>query len=236
MLKNSIEKTAFDVLPDVLKGEYKEVANVYVLQHDEDTGALKRAKDREKVRADELATELAGEKNAHAATRAAATQAGSPLEIATKAKKEALDGVAPTLERAKRLETRVRESALATAATTLAGKIGGEKNKNALLPHIEKRLEVTLSDDDQAKIVVKSADGKASELTLDALEKEIRGNKDLASLVVVSTGSGAAGPPTRNGVPAVQLPASSAGKTDFNTMTMDERKAYIQSTIMVEGQ
>ena len=59
-LKKKITKEAFEKLPDVLKSEYVANGDDYVLDVDgeEDTGALKRAKDREKQRADELATQI----------------------------------------------------------------------------------------------------------------------------------------------------------------------------------
>jgi hypothetical protein len=235
MLRNGIDKAAFDALPDVLKAEYKATGDNYTLQHDEDVGALKRAKDREKERADGLAVELSTEKNAHANTRKDATKEGTPLQIAEAAKLKALEEVKPKLERADRLETRLKTSALNQTASELAAKIGGDKNKVALLPHIEKRLDVSLDDNDEVKLVIKGADGKPTALKIDDLEKEVRGDKNLASLVVVSAANGGVSRPVQG---VKQSPASSAGEKAplLRDMNKADRVAYIQGKVAEQTQ
>lgn len=228
MLKNIVDDVAYTAFPDNLKAEYKKSGDTYVLQHDEDTGELKRSKDREKVRADELAVKLSQEQSAHAITKADATKVGTPLEIATKAKAEALKEVQPKLDRADKLEMHLKTTSLSTAANDIATQVGGDKNKIALLPHIERRLDVVLDDNDQPQIVVKGADGKATTQKLEDLVKEVRADKNLASLVMVATPTGGVGRPTP------QSPASSAGdKTkSLEQMNMQERREYIKTNIM----
>jgi hypothetical protein len=231
MLKNIITADTYNAYPadSPLRAEYKLSGSDYVLQHDEDTGALKRSKDHEKSRADGLAVELSNERNAHAVTKAAATSKDSPLKIAEDAKAAALKEVEPKLKRAETLETRLKTQELSKTATDLAAKIGGEKNKIALLPHIERRLEVRLNDKDEPQVIIKAADGKDTTLKVEDLEKEIRGNKDLATLVIVSAANGGAGRQPQPGAPGIkQSPASSAGEKGIGDMNPDERKAYIQ--------
>ena len=57
MLYNSRTQAEYDALPNDIKAEYKKTGDNYTLQHDEDVGAIKRARDREKQRADDLATD-----------------------------------------------------------------------------------------------------------------------------------------------------------------------------------
>ena len=111
----------------------------------------------------------------------------------TKRKKAALKEVQPQLDRAVRLETSLKTQAMETTAADIAKQIGGDKNKIALLPTVERRIEVTLGDDDKAKIVVKDAAGKPTTLTPADLVKEIKADKNYASLVQVEAGSGGVG-------------------------------------------
>lgn len=228
MLKNTINADAFNTLPEAFKAEYKLTGDQYILQHDEDTGALKRARDREKERADTLAVDLSKEKNEHATTKAASTSKDSPLKIAEDAKTAAMKEVEPKLKRLEVVETRLKTAALTQAASELATNIGGAKNKVALLPHIAGRLDVTLDENDEAQVVVKDIAGKPTALKLTDLETEIRANKDLSSLIVASAASGGAGRQQNAGPGFKQSPASSAGtEKNFGNMTADESKAYI---------
>jgi len=229
MLKNSITPAEFAAFPaeSPLRAEYKQIGESYILQHDEDVGELKRAKDREKGRADGLAVKLSEEQSAHAVTKATASSKESPLAIAAKAKEDALKEVQPRLDREARLSERVQQQSLSSAAEKVALELGGEKNKIALLPHVERRMSVKLDGDDSPVIVIKDKDGKDTTLKPEDLAKELRTDKNLASLVVVSAASGGNGRPSNT---PVKSPASGAGNTngfDFGKATPAERQAYI---------
>ena len=193
MLYNSRTQAEYDALPADVKAEYKKTGDAYTLQHDEDVGAIKRARDREKQRADDLATDRDTIKAERDTLATEAKKTGTPAQIAAEAKAAALKEVQPQLDRAVRLETSLKTQAMETTAADIAKQIGGDKNKIALLPTVERRIEVSLGDDDKAKIVVKDAAGKPTTLTPADLVKEIKADKNYASLVQVEAGSGGVG-------------------------------------------
>jgi hypothetical protein len=233
MLKNKINATEFNAFPadSPIRAEYTLSGSDYILQHDEPVGELKRAKDRETERANKLAVELSTEKAEHDATKNLAGSKDSPLKIAEKAKADALKEVEPQLKRAERLETRLKTQELSKTANDLALKVGGEKNKVAIMPHISSRLEVKLNENDEPVVVVKDANGVATALKPEDLEKEIRSNKDLAPLVLVAAANGGHGRQQQQ-QQQQQSPGSGATNNgdkpfDFNTATPEQRKAYV---------
>ena len=234
MLRNSIDKAAFDALPAPLQAEYKQTGDAFTLQHDEDVGAIKRARDREKQRADDLVTDRDAIKVERDRLDGEVKRVGSPAQIAAKAKEDALLEVKPTLERAARLETSLKTQAMQAAAETVAKAIGGDKNKIALLPTVERRIDVTLGDDDKPKVVIKDAAGKPTALTTDDLVKEIRGDKNYASLVVVEAGSGGVGRPQTQQFQRPQSPGSGASNVPLGKLPDADLVAHMRSK--VEGQ
>jgi hypothetical protein len=227
MLHNTRTQAEFDSITEAsIKAEYKKSGDIYVLQHDEDVGALKRAKDRESAKVTELTTDLRKVESERDGFKAAAEKTGSPAQIADAARTTALAEVKPKLDRADRLESSLKSTALETAALDIAKQIGGDKNAKALLPHVTGRIEVTLGDDDKPVIVIKDSAGKATKLTPADLTTELRSNKDLSSLVVVSRATGAAVGDPHKQPGFVQSPAGGAGKK-FSEMTSAERVAAL---------
>lgn len=232
MLKNKLDKAAYDALTSAeVKAEYVPVGMEYILQHDEDSGELKRALDRSTKRETTLTDRLSAVEGELGTLKTEATRKGSPAEIAAAAREEALKDAKPKLERAERLETRLKTTELSRTARELATKIGGEKNVVALLPHITSRLAVTLDENDEPIVVVNDIKGVATKLKTDELVTELKANKDLAPLVHVAVGSGGQGKqPGKPGSFTPQSPASTAGEKNLGNMNDAERKAYIQST------
>ena len=187
-LKMKLAKAEFDKLSDAIKAEYVEDGDEYRLDVSgvEDTGALRRAKDREvqlrkdaekKLRETEaelsdakdntkvrqLETDLEAEKTAHKAT-------GEKYQGAFK----------------KRL--------VDAEATALATKIS--KVPSLLSRVIKDRLSIDFEGDEPTLRVI-GADGKVDpKLTLGDLEKELVANKEFADIIIASKASGGGAPKT----------------------------------------
>ena len=223
MLHNQRTAEQYEALPEDIKKEYKKIGDAYILQHDEDTGALKRARDREKRRADEAEETLGSVEGERDKLKKDLAKVGDPEKI----KADALKDVQPKLDRAARLEQTLQSSELDRVAGEMAKKIGGDKNKVALLPHVASKLGVKMGDDDKPVVFVKGADGKESATKLDELEQTVRKDANLASLVIVSQATGGAGQPRTQqqqqgpGVP--QFPAGGTGEKTFAQLNAAER-------------
>lgn len=192
-LKRKLTSAEFDKLSDAMKGEYKKDGENYVLdvEGDEDTGALRRANERNKIEADEAkaaakkaADELAAlkETGARNSGDVAALDASWKEKFKTQetAHKEAngkLTGM---------LDTQLRQN----VAKELAGKISNAPS--LLLPHILPRIKVDLTGETPVTQIL-DAQGKLSALTLEDLQKELVANKDFAPIIVANRGSGSGG-------------------------------------------
>jgi hypothetical protein len=223
MLKNSLDITGYDALDAAIKTEYKKTGDTYILQHDEPVGELKRGHDREKAEVTRLSGELATQKVAAAALQTKLDAMPSADTIKATAKAEAVAEFEPTKLLLTKREAFIQSSLVETEATKLAVKIGGSKNADALLPHITKHLAADITGDTPKVTVMK--DGKASATTLVDLEKELRADTKLSSLVIASQATGGAG---RQGSTQLQSPAGGAGKPALlREMTQADRIAFI---------
>jgi len=208
-LKLKIKKVAFDVLPDVIKAEYKvnqADADEYLLDAEgmEDTGALKRAKDREaearRVAEEELTkakakiTELDAALGGDALERARKAGDIATLEKSWQTQKEAAVG-----EVTKKLTSReafIQSQLVDSVAHALAAKTSTAPA--VMVPHIKARLQADLSGDVPVTRVL-DKDGKVSALSLDDLQKEFVANPDFASIIIASNGSGGGAPGGKQG-------------------------------------
>lgn len=220
-LKRKISKEKFDSLSDELKFEYKKVGeDEYVLQTegDEDTGALKRAKDREaerareaEERADKLQTDLD-------ALNASRSRKDRDLDSLTKAHETALNTQKAEYEaKLEKSNGYIRTTLVDSVANDLAHKIS--KSPALILPHIKARLAADLDGDTPVTRVL-GKDGKVSASTLEDLQKEFVANKDFASIIIASQASGGAGPASRSNGGAVQVPGANASDSPPNLATM----------------
>lgn len=187
---NAVEDVA-----EELRGFYVKRGDKYVLdvEGDDDTTALRNAKDREKARADEEAQlRRDAEKQLRETQRALEDLKASPetarlqteLEAATKER----DG----------LRNGIIEAARDKAATEIATSIS--KAPKLLARFIGERLSVELGADGKPVVKPLAADGKVSDaFTVDSLKKEIAENPDFADIIVASKAGGGGAP--RNGVP-----------------------------------
>jgi len=229
-LKVKITKAEFDKLSDVLKAEYKEndAKDGYILDAEgvEDTGALKRAKDREaeeakkeKKRADDLQAEIDRRDAADGGT--AEEKARKAGDIATLEKSwttkmdNEVNKVKGTLTQR---EQHLQKLLVHDTAMRLAQKISTKPN--VLLPHILARLSADLTGDEPTTRVL-DRDGKPSALTIAELEKEFVGNDDFAAIITGSKSSG-------GGAPGGKQNGGGAPKK-FAEMTGTERAALKDS-------
>lgn len=189
-LKKKITKEKFEKLSDELKKEYKEKDGDYILdlEGEEDTGALKRAKDREKERADE----------AEAKVKELTKKLESDIDLDARKK-----GDIETLEKswAKKVEeaektanekiNKLAANLKSTLIDNESGKLAGEISKAPKIMQklIKERLAVDL-DGENPVVKILDASGKPSALTLDELKKEFVDNKDYADIIIASKASG----------------------------------------------
>ena len=198
-LKRKIDEKTFNALSDELKKEYtKQEDGSYSLETegDEDTGALKRAKDREKEerrKAEQTARELKEKLDE-------LTNELEELKAAPAKKKGDVDAVEATwkaklAKREKELNDQIesannalRTHVLESTSTKIASEIAGE-NAEVIMPHIQKRLKVEIVD---GKIVTKvlGQDGADTELSPADLQKEFLSNNKFSAIVVASKASG----------------------------------------------
>jgi len=225
-LKNKIDKAAFDKLPDVLKSEYIEDGDGYRLDVDgaEDTGALKRAKDREaqlrkdaetqlreaQAKLDELGTDDARKKGDIATLEASWKGKLDEEQAGRKADVDKYQGA-------------FRKTLIDNQASAMATKIS---KVPALLSRVIKdRLTVDFEGDEPVTRVL-SADGKVSAMTLEDLQKEVVANPEYADIIIASKASGGAGK-TKQGGGAPTNPNPNEKPVDFSTMKPAELAAHI---------
>jgi hypothetical protein len=226
MLKNSLDATGHAALDPAIQALYKKTGDTFILQHDEPVGELKRAKDRETAEVTRLNAELGTTKVALTAAETKLAAVPSVDAIKATAKAEAAAEFEPTKLLLTKREAFIQSSLVETEASKLALKIGGTKNADALLPHITKHLVADITGDAPKVTVMK--DGKASTTTLVDLEKELRADTKLSSLVIASQATGGAG--RQGSTVPLQSPAGGAGKpTLLRDMSQADRIAHVAS-------
>jgi hypothetical protein len=210
-IKRKLTKAEYDALSESNKALYKvdpKKAEQYIVDLDgddepnDDAAALKRAKDRETENARLLREENAALKAEKAAKEKELAELGDvdakkrgDIETLTKSWQKKLE--ATQAEGAAKLgkrDTFLTKTLRDNVALQLANDISTAPK--LLLPHIAARLSVDL-DGDEPRTVILDGDGKVSALNIDDLRKEFLANKDFASILTGSkgSGSGAAKPP-----------------------------------------
>lgn len=225
-LKKTVTADEHKKLPADIQKEYKTEGDGFILDLEggfEDTSALKRAKDHEKKEA--------------ADAKRALKEAQEALEAMTAERDGMLSGTIPKadLEKLKTSYdakivklTTDRDTALASrdaqlsemlvtnVATSLASELFTAPAIG--LPHVAKRLKSEFKDGKMVTVVL-DADGKPTDLTPADLKKEILANKDFASILTASKGSG-------GGANGNQGGGGAPKKIDFATATPKEIAAY----------
>lgn len=230
MLKRKLTAEEHEGLSAEFKKLYKKVGDEFVLsvEGDEDTGALKRAKDRATAEAktakeerDALKEELA------ALTDGDARKAGDIAKL-EKSWQKKLDDQKATFEATiAKKDAFIRQTLVDNVARDVAGKISTAPG--LMLPHITKRLMADLSGDEPVTKVL-GADGKASNLTIEDLSKEFVANKEFSSIIVASkaTGGGAAKGLAK---PSSGTPATGEQPPSFASMTPTDLAASLKARV-----
>ena len=226
-LKKKITKAEFEKLADHFKSEYIEDGDGYRLDVDgeEDTGALKRAKDREsQLRKD-------AEKRAKEAEEKLASLEGDDArkkgDIATLEKawqKKIDDAESAAKLKIDKLTDYTKKSLVDTVASAIASKIS--TSPALLLPHIKQRLQADF-DGDEPKTTVLDKTGKPSSLTIEELSNEFVANKDFSAIIIASKGSGSAGDKSRKA--GGQTSQSNDDKKDLSTLNPRELADFLKS-------
>ena len=234
-LKKKLSKEEHAKLSDALKAEYVEDGDGFRLDvdGDEDTGALKRAKDREsqlrrdaEKEAKELREKLEGIEGDDARKKG---------DIATleKSWQRKLDDQKAEYEgKVSKLTSHTTKSLVDNVALSIASKIS---NAPALiLPHIRARLQADF-EGDEPKTRVLDKDGKPSALSVDELSAEFVANKDFAAIITASKASVGAGKSSQNGGGAPNNPGNSGNQTaDLSKMSPQALAAHLKEAKATE--
>ena len=192
-LKKKLTKAEFEKLSEGLKAEYKEDGEGYKLDldGDEDTGELKRAKDREvQARKDAEAKAAKLQEQIDSLSDSDARKRGD-IETLEKSWKGKLDQAnADASAKVLKLQKHANDLLVENVASSLAAKLSD--SPKIIKPHILQRLKADL-EGDNAFTRVLDLEGKPSALTIDDLENEFRANKDFSAIIKASKASGGAG-------------------------------------------
>ena len=194
-LKLTISSTDYDKLSDDLKAEYSKDGDGYKLDVSgiEDTGALKRAKDRAAQERDDARQKLKEAEDKLADIEGDDARKTKDVDKLTKQHDKKLADQKTDYEGKLSVKDVVIEKLLKTdVANKLAAEISTAPD--LILPHIISRLTVDNTGDEPVTQVLGS-DGKASALKIEDLRKELIADKRFATVIKASaaTGSGAQG-------------------------------------------
>ena len=197
-LKKKLSKAEYDKLSDAIKAEYIEDGDGFRLDidGDEDTGALKRAKDREAQLRREAETKLReAQEQLDALGNDDARKKGDIATLEKSWQKKLDDTKAEYEGKVSKLTTHTTKTLVDNVATQIATKIS---NAPALfLPHIKTRLQADFEGDAPVTRVL-DKDGKPSAMTVEELAAEFVANKDFSAIITASKASGGAGKPSNN--------------------------------------
>lgn len=187
---------SLDGLPADVAAEYIEEDGVYRLDVAglPDTGALKRAKDHEKNKRKQAETRITQLESELEEAIEQAASGGKGLDDKTRQRleKKISELQAELDNRNNGLVGEINRLTAHSAASKLASDL--TDSPSLLLPVIQGRLKTEMVDG-RATLRVLDEDGDESGMTLQDLEKEIRGNKEYAAIIRSGKGSGSGTPP-----------------------------------------
>ncbi len=219
-LKRILE--SLDGVPADVAKEYKEVDGKFVLDIDGDSlDPLINAKNHEKAerqKAEAKAREL--EEKLLDLHRGAVSR-GDLEAIENSYKEKIASGETQAKEREKKLTNRLEKATRRSHAMEIARSLSD--SPALMLPYVEKRLGLEFTEDDEAIIRVKGADGKPSALTIEDLKKELVANPDLRAIIRGSAGTGG-----QNGSQGAGSGSGAAGKK-LKDLSEAERVALYRS-------
>jgi len=197
-LKKKLTKEEYSKLSDHIKAEYIEDGDGFRLDidGDEDTGALKRAKDREaqlRREAERKAAELQEQIDALGTDDA---RKKGDIQTLEKSWQKKLDDQKAEYEgKLGKLTSHTKTQLVDNVAQQIASKISNAPA--LLLPHIKARLTADFEGDAPVTRIL-DKDGKPSAMTVEELSAEFVANKDFSAIITASKASGGAGKPSNN--------------------------------------
>ena len=191
-----------------------------------DTGALKRAKDREvQLRKEAEARAREAQEKLDALTDGDIKKRGDVDALdkswQSKHEKTVSEYQAKIDKFMKSTEKNLREG----TARTVAAKISTAPD--LLHPHLLSRLAVDY-DGDEPKLRVLDQNGQPSAMTLDELSAEFVANKNYSAIMTASKASGGGGANAHKSGPSFQGSAQQRGDVNLSTMSMSEKVAYFK--------
>ena len=197
-LKKKLTKEEHSKLSDHLKAEYIEDGDGFRLDidGDEDTSALKRAKDREaQLRRDAEAKLREAQEELDRINGDDARKKGDIATLEKSWQKKLDDTKAEYEGKVSKLTTHTTKTLVDNVATQIATKISNAPA--LLLPHVKSRLQADFEGDSPVTRVL-DKDGKPSAMTVEELAAEFVANKDFSAIITASKASGGAGKPSNN--------------------------------------
>ena len=194
-LKAKITKDEFEKLDEAQKFFYKADGDSYKLDIDDtDLAAeMRRARDREKQRADDAEREAADAKRRLDELEGSDARKRGDIQAIERSWQEKLDKQKADADKlVTGLKTQLEKVMVDSAVDAISHEIFAKPSRDSRLI----RDRVYIDYDGETPVVrVRDKDGKASALSLDDLKKETLDNKDYADILVGSkaTGSGGAG-------------------------------------------
>lgn len=195
-LKKKLSKAEYDKLSEHIKSEYIEDGDGFRLDidGDEDTGALKRAKDREaQLRRDAEAQLREAREELDRINGDDARKKGDIATLEKSWQKKLDDQKADYETRVGKLTAHTTKTLVDNVAAQICGKISTVPS--LLMPHVKARLQADFEGDVPVTRVL-DKDGKPSAATIDELAAEFVANKEFSSIIVATKASGGATKPT----------------------------------------
>lgn len=190
-LKRNITKAEYEAMSAEIKAEYVADGDSFKLDlagETDDTGALKRAKDREaQLRRDAEERAKDAEDRLAELDQNDAKKRGDIETLEKSWQKRMDDQAAADKAKIDRYEANLRATLIDGVANKLASEIS--TSPSLLLPHIKARLQADLDGDAPATKVL-DRDGKPSAMTVADLSKEFVDNKDFAAIIRATKASG----------------------------------------------
>ncbi|UAG58588.1 putative scaffold protein [Pseudomonas phage Kaya] len=227
-LKKKLTKEEHAKLSDALKAEYIEDGDGFRLDvdGDEDTGALKRAKDREaqlrkdaEKEAKELRERLESIEGDDARKKGDIATLEKSWQSKLEKQREEYEA------KVSKLTSHTTKTLVDNVALSIATKISNAPA--IILPHIRARLQADFEGDTPVTRVL-DKDGKPSALTIDELANEFVANKDFSAIITASKASGGAGKPSQNGGGAPKFNGQSDKPADLSKMNPAELAAHLK--------
>lgn len=236
-LKARITKEEHAKLSETIRGEYIEDGDGFKLDIEgaEDTGALKRAKDRESERRVAAEAELRELRDAEAKRQQALDDANTELArkngdiktLESAWERKASESKAQYEGRIGKLQETLSVQLVDNVAMNIASKLSTSAPK-LLIPHIKARLKADFEGEAPSTKFL-DADGKVSDtLNAEGLYNEFLANKDFAPIITVSKTSGGAGSNKGGGAPTQQHQQPTTA--DLSKMNPAQMAAHIKES------